>query len=86
MSQQEGALKGGGKQAKTTHDGKEPDPEQSTREDCSSADLLAYMSDLIAELRSISDRQGWRTLSGILALAQAEAAARQESLNLPRRR
>jgi hypothetical protein len=56
------------------------------REECSSADLLAYMSDLIVELRSISDREGWGTLSGILALAQAEAAARQKNLDLQRRR
>lgn len=42
------------------------------------ADVLGYVSDMILELREISDQLGMRTLSGLLALSHTEAVARQE--------
>jgi hypothetical protein len=46
------------------------------------ADTLDYVSDLISELREISDRLGCATLSGILGLAFTEAR-QQAAKNAP---
>jgi hypothetical protein len=43
-------------------------------------DLLSYVSDMLSELREIADENGWRTLSGLLALAHAEAGIRRDDL------
>ena len=36
-------------------------------------DQLDYLADLVSELRDLSNRAGFTTLAGILALAQTEA-------------
>lgn len=40
------------------------------------ADRLRYVADLILELKQIAERDGHGTLSGILALAHAEASTK----------
>lgn len=44
------------------------------------ADLLDYMSDLVGELKSLSDQNALSTLSALLALAHAEAIARRNEI------
>lgn len=46
----------------------------------SRADLLDYMSDLVGELKSLSDQNAFSTLSALLALAHAEAIARRNEI------
>lgn len=46
----------------------------------SRVDILEYMSDLMAELKNLSDQHAWRALSGYLTLAQAEALSRRDQL------
>ena len=41
------------------------------------ADRLRYVADMILELKQITERDGYRTLSGILALAHAEASTKR---------
>ncbi len=50
------------------------------------ADLLAYMSDMLSELHAMSDQQRWPTLSGLLALAQAEASIQRDEIRARGRR
>ncbi len=38
-----------------------------------SADTLAYLADLLAELRDMADAGGHKTLSGLIGLAHSEA-------------
>ena len=45
------------------------------------ADLLAYMADMLTELKALADQGGQRTLSGLLALAHVEATARCHELD-----
>ncbi|MCB1504004.1 MAG: hypothetical protein KDJ47_03420 [Hyphomicrobiaceae bacterium] len=46
--------------------------------DIMAADTLAYVSDMIDELRDMTQRSGLHTLAGILALARMEAEAQYE--------
>ena len=66
---------------KTTKAGPSPKPTRSdlkaiTPFQANSNDCLAYMADIILELRQMADRGGHQTLSGLLALAHAEAEQR----------
>lgn len=43
-------------------------------------DSLRYIADMLAELRLIADRSGWRLLAAFLGLAYAEACAQHDRL------
>ena len=86
MSKKHGALTGNTVESATTFDSNAGEAPQYTGDSVSTTDLLSYMSDMLIELRSIADRNGFRTLSGLLALAHAEAAARQDEITTRRLR
>jgi hypothetical protein len=55
-----------------------------TSSQISRSDLLRYVGDMVEELQVMADRTGCQTLTGLLALARAEAALQQSALGLRR--
>ena len=64
----------------TAEDGNDGTFSRGGRENLPAADLLDYMSDMLMELTTIADQNKWRTLSGLLALARAEAAVQRDEV------
>jgi hypothetical protein len=52
-------------------------PATDTASQISDADLLRYVGDMVEELQFMCDRTGCTTLTGLLALARAEAMLQQ---------
>lgn len=78
MSMQQGGSGGKNHHADTTEDSDEEPELSSAPTAVPAVDVLGYMSDMLLELKDISDQLGLRTLSGLLALSHIEAVARQE--------
>lgn len=69
-----------------TGGGADEEPRPVPRAPLAAADMLEYMSDMLIELRSIAEQNDWRTLSGLLSLAHAEAAIRRDEVSSRGRR
>jgi hypothetical protein len=54
-------------------------PTADTTSQISNADLLRYVGDMVEELQFMCDRTGCTTLTGLLALARAEALLQQRN-------
>lgn len=80
MAKPRGAFSGGAEEEHATGDCSAENLQSPSRAQFPDADLLDYMSDMLIELRSISDQHRWKTLSGLLALAHAEAVARRDEV------
>jgi len=75
---QQGGSGGNKHYADTTEDSNKEPELYSAPAAVPAGDVLGYMSDMLLELKDISDQLGLRTLSGLLALSHTEAVVRQE--------